>query len=74
MIGGQVVATAEGTYSSKSGVDIAADLVGKLSSTDFEVKTVNGSNSTLNALQFTSTEKLSITTVASASGLEIVTK
>ena len=37
-------------------------------------RVVNGSNSTLNALQFTSTEKLSITTVASASGLEIVTK
>ena len=75
MIDGQVVATAEGKgYSSKTGVQIAADLAGKLSSTDFQVEIVKGSAGTQNALKFTSAQKLSITTVASATGLKITSK
>lgn len=75
MIDGQVVATAEGKgYSGKTGVQIAADLAGKLSSTDFQVEIVEGSAGTQNALKFTSAQKLSITTVASATGLDIISK
>ena len=74
MIDGQVVATAEGNYTTQTGVQIAADLAGKLSSTDFEVKIVEGSAKTQNTLEFTSAQKLSITTVASATGLDITSK
>lgn len=75
MIDGQVVATAEGNYTTQTtGVQIAADLAGKLSSTDFEVKIVKGSAGTQNTLEFTSAQKLSITTVASATGLDIISK
>ena len=75
MIDGQVVATAEGNYTTQTtGVQIAADLAGKLSSTDFKVKIVEGSAGTQNTLEFTSAQKLSITTVASATGLDIISK
>ena len=75
MIDGQVVATAEGNYTTQTtGVQIAADLAGKLSSTDFEVKIVEGSAKTQNTLEFTSAQKLSITTVASATGLDIISE